>query len=330
MEDLTENAEQVYPLNSELPPRHLCDFYFCGVGGPIGGDDFEAVPRLWSATSDVTSLIKSKDFERFCAELELTSQREIGESIRRRAYEIIAMCSDAESAVERAREVATKRANSLCFEFIGAQNPEEHESLISWTDLEMGMSLFGSINGDPDRRKTLAAAICEGPPVVITLHPPGFKPMSDPKVIAQDYWVGLRDANLAIIHIRCDLRHEIDLFVEYLKVMSENEQRREAAQPEAPPDARATDADEDGEQAPPLTPHQVRVLATMARFDSSRLLSADMIEGEIDEAKRLSARTIGPIVNRLIKLGLAERPEGKRSGARLTRSGRIPAQKIAD
>ncbi len=87
----------------------------------------------------------------------------------------------------------------------------------------------------------------------------------------------------------------------------------------------------DSDEAPPaLTPNQTVVIETMAQFDGSRLLSAVTIDEGMDPKRRLSARTIGPIVRRLIKLGLAERPEGERSGARLTPKGRRLAPKIAD
>lgn len=82
--------------------------------------------------------------------------------------------------------------------------------------------------------------------------------------------------------------------------------------------------------SPALTANQCRVLQTMARFDASRLVSSDVIAAEMDAAGRLSARTIGPIVRKLIEMQLAERPEGHRSGARLTIAGRRLAMKIAD
>lgn len=82
--------------------------------------------------------------------------------------------------------------------------------------------------------------------------------------------------------------------------------------------------------APALTNSQTRVLQALARVDGSRLLSSELIASEMDIAHRLSERTIGPIVQRLVALGLAERPEGTRSGARLTPSGRRLASKIAD
>lgn len=86
----------------------------------------------------------------------------------------------------------------------------------------------------------------------------------------------------------------------------------------------------DESAGPALTVNQSRVLQTMAIFDASRLLSADAIAAEMAPAERLSARTIGPIVRRLIELRLAERPEGDRSGARLTTAGRRLASKTAD
>lgn len=86
----------------------------------------------------------------------------------------------------------------------------------------------------------------------------------------------------------------------------------------------------DDDAPPALTANQILVIATMARFDGSRLLSAATIEQEMDAHERLSDRTIGPIVRRLVELDLAERPEGKRSGARLTMRGRRLAPKVAD
>lgn len=86
---------------------------------------------------------------------------------------------------------------------------------------------------------------------------------------------------------------------------------------------------DDETPSPALTDNQSRVLKVMLGFGASRLLSADAIEKAMPAAERLSARTIGPAVVKLIALGLAERPEGKRSGARLTIKGRRLAPKIA-
>lgn len=81
---------------------------------------------------------------------------------------------------------------------------------------------------------------------------------------------------------------------------------------------------------PPLTKPQQLVLRTMNMFDPTRLLSATMIVEEIDSHERLSDETVRKCVRKLIESGLAERPEGDRSGARLTLDGRRLAVKIAD
>jgi len=96
------------------------------------------------------------------------------------------------------------------------------------------------------------------------------------------------------------------------------------AEPPPPP------GDDDQPLAPALTVNQSRVLQTMAQFDPRTLVSADAIAAGMGTAPPLSPRTIGPIVRRLILLCLAERPEGNRSGARLTTAGRRLASKIAD
>ena len=89
------------------------------------------------------------------------------------------------------------------------------------------------------------------------------------------------------------------------------------------------DGDADVE-VPPLTDNEVAVITTLARFDPLQLASASKIEAEMDAPNRRSPRTIGKAVTRLIELGLAERPRGDRSGARLTTAGRRVARKVAD
>lgn len=93
---------------------------------------------------------------------------------------------------------------------------------------------------------------------------------------------------------------------------------------------RATPATDSDGAPPALTANQALVIATMARFDGSLLLSTATVEDEMDVRERLSRETIRKTVTRLIELELAERPEGPRSGARLTMKGRRLAPKIAD
>jgi hypothetical protein len=93
---------------------------------------------------------------------------------------------------------------------------------------------------------------------------------------------------------------------------------------------KALPAGGDESAGPALTVNQSRVLQTMARFDASRLLSSKMIAEEMDATVRLSEETVRQCVGKLIEANLAERPEGDRSGARLTTAGRKLAGKIAD
>jgi hypothetical protein len=98
------------------------------------------------------------------------------------------------------------------------------------------------------------------------------------------------------------------------------------AQPSSP----RADADAMQESPPPgLTQNDVRVLRALGEFDPTRLLSAAAIEQEMEPADRLSERTIGEVLRKLIPLGLVERPEGERRGARLTTRGRRLLPKIA-
>lgn len=90
------------------------------------------------------------------------------------------------------------------------------------------------------------------------------------------------------------------------------------------------DSDEQQGQAPALTKNDQRVLLAMGRMDRSILASAVDVADEIDEDERPSVRTIYPAIVRLVELGLAERSEGERQGARLTNKGRALTEKIAD
>lgn len=101
-------------------------------------------------------------------------------------------------------------------------------------------------------------------------------------------------------------------------------------QRESPGSGAGPGSDPEDDQEPPLTSHDATVLKTMSRFDGSQLLIIKMISAEMDPEERLSERTIGEIVRKLVKQTLAERPEGDRQGVRLTSTGRQLAAKIAD
>jgi len=87
--------------------------------------------------------------------------------------------------------------------------------------------------------------------------------------------------------------------------------------------------DDDDQPPPALTANEVAVLRTLASFDPAELASAARVEAAMDRAERVSEKTIRLAIRRLVGLGLAERPEGDRSGARLTIAGRRLARKIA-
>lgn len=92
----------------------------------------------------------------------------------------------------------------------------------------------------------------------------------------------------------------------------------------------ATQGEGEETQPPALTMSESLVLQTLALFNASQLRSAAAIAEEMDPENRLSEETVRQGVIRLIELDLAERPEGGRSGARLTPAGRILAGEIAD
>lgn len=86
---------------------------------------------------------------------------------------------------------------------------------------------------------------------------------------------------------------------------------------------------QDAEELPaPLRPADQLVLRTMDTFDPRVLLSLRQIHLAMDTSVRIQERSIGSSLDRLIEYGLAERPEGERSGARLTISGRKLAKNL--
>ena len=91
---------------------------------------------------------------------------------------------------------------------------------------------------------------------------------------------------------------------------------------QAPPD--------EDEHAPPLTVSQAVVMKTMARFDGSRLLATNAVQDAMEGDESRSFETIRKAITRLIELRYADRPQGERSGARLTTIGRRRAAKIED
>lgn len=97
--------------------------------------------------------------------------------------------------------------------------------------------------------------------------------------------------------------------------------------PQTQPKKQGPDAPET-EAGPALTSSERLTLCTMANFDVLDLATAQRIAEAMDPAEALSDRTITPAIRKLIELGLAERPEGDRQGARLTLRGRRLAQKI--
>ena len=71
-------------------------------------------------------------------------------------------------------------------------------------------------------------------------------------------------------------------------------------------------------------------LKTLAKLDLWTLATSDDVANKMPVAERLSPRTIQPAIRRLVKLDLAERPEGDKHGTRLTLRGRRLVSKIAD
>ncbi|HRR86051.1 MAG TPA: hypothetical protein P5316_13660 [Phycisphaerae bacterium] len=100
--------------------------------------------------------------------------------------------------------------------------------------------------------------------------------------------------------------------------------------PPAACDSFATSNEDGPRQDPALKNADRLTLLTLAMFDPSILASVAQIAEGMDPSERLSERTITPAIRRLVELGLAERPEGERQGARLTLRGRRLASKIAD
>ncbi len=103
--------------------------------------------------------------------------------------------------------------------------------------------------------------------------------------------------------------------------------------PEAQPHEQAVTGravvDDTESALPAFTQNELAVLRTLGGLNGSELATAARIEAAMELGERVSKRSIGVILQRLIKLGLAERPEGERDGIRLTLAGRKLLRKIA-
>ena len=96
-----------------------------------------------------------------------------------------------------------------------------------------------------------------------------------------------------------------------------------------PPIGGAAEDPEPDHQDPALRRTDKQTLAALATFDASELASVITVCEAMVPIERLSHKTVGPAIKRLIQFGLAERPEGDRGGARLTLKGRRLAAKIS-
>ena len=94
------------------------------------------------------------------------------------------------------------------------------------------------------------------------------------------------------------------------------------------PQAKIIGEGDETKQAPALKKSERLTLQSLATFDPSFLSSAENVADAMERAERRSDRTIRDAIRRLVELDLAERPEGKRQGARLTIRGRRLAPKI--
>ncbi len=95
-------------------------------------------------------------------------------------------------------------------------------------------------------------------------------------------------------------------------------------------DADALAIHNDAEASTPLTQAQAKILHAMAQFDARRLLPVTAIVEALPHESPLSDKTVRACLRKLIDCGLAERPEGERSGARLTMAGFRLAAKMTD
>lgn len=112
-------------------------------------------------------------------------------------------------------------------------------------------------------------------------------------------------------------------------VVEQTIERQKVEQSRTLPAAKIIGEGDETEQAPALKKSDRLTLQALATFDPAFLSSAENVADAMDRAERRSDRTIRDAIRRLVELDLAERPEGKRQGARLTIRGRRLAPKIA-
>lgn len=137
-----------------------------------------------------------------------------------------------------------------------------------------------------------------------------------------------------VIRIGEDSKAMSVALLDTLDAVREAEWEARGAAPSRPA-RRETDGDSNGRSSvdgghlpPSLTARQVSTLLLMAEFDPSRLVSAAVVA--TTDGAAMSEETARLAIKALVGQGLAERPEGPRSGARLTLRGRRLAGNIVD
>jgi hypothetical protein len=216
-EQLQSTTEQFFPKKLRQEPFQF-NFFFFGVGSPIGGEEDDPIPRFWWAQSKVEEAFNDLDFERLCAGMECTGRGEIARSLRRHAESLLVKVRAASTSIQQECDGAEEAANKLCCDFIGTPLPEmRFGGLVGWTNLASGMFPDGSkMDGDPERRRALSESISKGPPGTWLLS---LKLADDAKAYAQEYWSILHGADREIRKIRQSVRAEVERVCAFLSIV---------------------------------------------------------------------------------------------------------------
>ncbi len=313
---LRQTLGSVFDGSSPLIHRSSPVYFYAGVGGPIGSEDSDPVPKLWFATGEIRALLGRPEFESLCASFDLRGLGSVATTLRGHATGLMNACDQTHSQIETIRREASTHANAACFRWLDVVPTIEHETVISWSAWKHGSTFEGPVEGDAAKRAALGEAMSHGPPDRWTIHLRPFMPTTAEEA-AERYWSILRDANWGIQNVRMALRKRIESFIAYLEAIdppdvSEDDDNGSSSDAHGNPTLHASTV------GIALTPDHESMLEALRKTPTKcRTIIQIASAGPIRNRE-----TVGRLLGELADYGMVHRPHGTRKGYALTDEGR--------
>jgi hypothetical protein len=295
-ERLHRCGEGVYPSGRKASIG-ITEFYFCGVGAPIGSPDSDGgdtIPRFWWFADKLNQSLSSTDFERLCVQVELDGFGDSARTLRAHAESLIAQTDSTHTAIETVCDQATIEANQIVSVF--AEIPESHRiaTLITPFSLQTNLSGWDQLGGNESKRLALSEAL-DNFSGIFTLRP--FDP-SNLESVSERYWATLHSAGRNVLKLRYKLRASIERVSVFVEMLNERVIRTTARVPEnVTRGVVGNDADAKNNGHRPIVPSEsdgeYRPATWFPKGMADRLRQA---ASKKRKTKRVSTRTVDGVV----------------------------------